>query len=92
MVGDESRRKVHAQVERAVAGDPVGGGLVRSLDRPGGNVTGLSNLAEGLSAKWLELLKEAAPNLTRVAVLRVPDAPVDPSVKRRIGLRPLAAF
>jgi putative ABC transport system substrate-binding protein len=58
-----------------VAGDPVGLGLVRSLDRPGGNVTGLSNLAEGLSAKWLELLKEAAPTLTRVAVLRVPDSP-----------------
>ena len=58
-----------------VAGDPVGAGLVRSLGRPGGNVTGLSNLAEGLSAKWLELLKEAAPTLTRVAVLLVPDTP-----------------
>src|SRR2546423_771818 len=40
------------------AGDPVGTGLVSSLSRPGGNVTGLSNLAEGLSAKWLELLAE----------------------------------
>jgi putative ABC transport system substrate-binding protein len=56
-----------------VSGDPVGSGLVKSLDRPGGNITGLANLAEGLSAKWLELLKEAAPSLARVAVLRIPD-------------------
>jgi putative ABC transport system substrate-binding protein len=67
-----------------VTGDPVGAGLVRSLDRPGGNVTGLSNLAEGLSAKWLELLKEAAPALTRVAVLRVPDTPSHAAMSKEI--------
>ena len=67
-----------------VAGDPVGAGLVRSLDRPGGNVTGLSNLAEGLSAKWLELLKEAAPTLIRVAVLRVPDTPAHATFSKEI--------
>jgi putative ABC transport system substrate-binding protein len=67
-----------------VAGDPVGIGLVRSLDRPGGNVTGLSNLAEGLSAKWLELLKEAAPTLTRVAVLRVPDTSAHAAFSKEI--------
>lgn len=67
-----------------VAGDPVGTGLVRSLDRPGGNVTGLSNLAEGLSAKWLELLKEAVPTLTRVAVLRVPDTPAHAAFSKEI--------
>ena len=50
-------------------GDPVGTGLVSSLAHPGGNVTGLSNLAEGLSAKWLELLTETAPGITRVGVL-----------------------
>lgn len=66
-----------------VAGDPVGMGLVRSLGRPGGNVTGLSNLAEGLSAKWLELLKEAAPTLTRVAVLRV-DTPAHATFSKEI--------
>jgi len=54
------------------AGDPVGTGLVSSLAHPGGNVTGLSNLAEGLSAKWLELLTEAAPGITRVGVLMEP--------------------
>jgi putative ABC transport system substrate-binding protein len=67
-----------------VTGDPVGAGLVKSLDRPGGNITGLSNLAEGLSAKWLELLKEAAPTLTRVAVLRVPDTPAHAAFSKEI--------
>jgi putative tryptophan/tyrosine transport system substrate-binding protein len=55
-----------------IAGDPVGAGLVDSLARPGGNVTGFMNFEYSLSAKWLELLKEIAPNITRVAVLRDP--------------------
>jgi ABC-type uncharacterized transport system substrate-binding protein len=55
-----------------VAGDPVGAGLVDNLARPGGNVTGFMNYEYSLSAKWLELLKEIAPNITRVAVLRDP--------------------
>ena len=50
--------------------DPVGAGFVDSLARPGGNVTGFTNFEYGLSAKWLELLKEIAPSLTRAAVLR----------------------
>jgi len=50
-------------------GDPVGTGLVTSLARPGGNVTGLSGLAPELSGKRLELLKEAFPKISRVAVL-----------------------
>jgi putative ABC transport system substrate-binding protein len=50
--------------------DPVGAGFVDSLARPGGNVTGFTNFEYGLSAKWLELLKEIAPALTRSAVLR----------------------
>ncbi len=49
--------------------DPVGAGLVASLARPGGNITGLSTLAPELSGKQLELLKEAMPGMTRVAVL-----------------------
>jgi putative tryptophan/tyrosine transport system substrate-binding protein len=52
--------------------DPVEAGLVESLARPGGNVTGLTNLATELGAKQLELLKEAVPKLTRVAVLYEP--------------------
>jgi putative ABC transport system substrate-binding protein len=49
--------------------DPVGAGLVASLARPGGNITGLSTLAPELSGKQLELLKEVMPSMTRVAVL-----------------------
>ena len=49
--------------------DPVASGFVASLARPGGNITGLSNLAPELSGKRLELLKEIVPRLSRVAVL-----------------------
>ena len=52
-----------------IAGDPVGSGLVPSLARPGGNITGLASLTAELSIKGLELLKEAAPKVSRVAVL-----------------------
>jgi ABC-type uncharacterized transport system substrate-binding protein len=51
------------------AGDPVGAGIVASLARPGGNVTGLSSQTAGGEEKRLELLKELRPNLSRVAVL-----------------------
>jgi putative ABC transport system substrate-binding protein len=50
--------------------DPVGAGYVASLARPGGNVTGFTNFEYAIGGKWLELLKEIAPNVTRVAVLR----------------------
>jgi putative tryptophan/tyrosine transport system substrate-binding protein len=55
--------------------DPVGAGFVDSLARPGGNATGFTNLEYGLGAKWLELLKEIAPRVTRAAVLRDPAIP-----------------
>jgi putative ABC transport system substrate-binding protein len=53
--------------------DPVGAGFVDSLARPGGNATGFVSFEYGLSAKWLELLKEIAPRVTRVAVIRDPE-------------------
>ena len=59
--------------------DPVGAGLVASLARPGGNVTGFMQFEYSLSAKWLELLKQIAPSVTRAAVLR------DPVVTAGIG-------
>jgi putative ABC transport system substrate-binding protein len=59
----------------SVVGDPVGSGFVASLARPGANITGLSNTAEQLSGKRLELLKELVPGLTRVALLRNPTNP-----------------
>jgi putative tryptophan/tyrosine transport system substrate-binding protein len=50
--------------------DPVGAGYVDSLARPGGNVTGFTNMEYGMSGKWLELLKQTAPRVTRAAVVR----------------------
>lgn len=55
--------------------DPVEAGLIESLARPGGNVTGLTNLGRGLGGKQLELFKEAVPKLVRVAVLYDPAIP-----------------
>ena len=50
--------------------DPAGQGFVQSLEHPGGNITGISNVESRMGAKWLELLKQIAPNLTQVAVVR----------------------
>jgi putative ABC transport system substrate-binding protein len=58
-----------------ITGNPVGSGLVASLSRPGGNITGMSLLSGEYSAKWLELLTKAAPTLHRIAVLWNPDNP-----------------
>ena len=67
-----------------MSGDPVGSGLVASLARPGGNVTGLSLLSGEYSAKWLQLLKEAAPKLRRVGVLWNPDNPAAAEEAKRM--------
>ena len=56
--------------------DPVGAGWVNSLARPGGNATGFTNFEYSMGAKWLELLKEMAPAVTRAAVIRDPDLSV----------------
>jgi putative ABC transport system substrate-binding protein len=50
--------------------DPVGSGFIKSLARPGGNVTGFTQFEYSLAAKWVELLKEIAPHVTRAAVIR----------------------
>jgi putative ABC transport system substrate-binding protein len=60
--------------------DPVGAGFVDSLARPGGNVTGFMIYEYNLSGKWLELLKQIAPSVTRVAVIRNPENPVGVAV------------
>jgi putative ABC transport system substrate-binding protein len=57
----------------AQVSDPVASGFVQSLARPGGNTTGFMQFEFGLSGKWLELLKQVAPDVTRAAVLRDPD-------------------
>ena len=63
----------------AVLPDPVGSGFVKSLSRPGGNATGFMMFEYSLCGKWLELLKEIAPRVTRAAVLR------DPAITAAIG-------
>jgi putative ABC transport system substrate-binding protein len=55
--------------------DPVGAGFVVSLAHPGGNATGFTSIEYGMSGKWLELMREIAPGVTRVAVLRDPTVP-----------------
>jgi len=57
-----------------ISNDPVGTGFVASLARPGGNITGLSNISPELSGKRLELLREVVPGLSRVAFLRNPES------------------
>ena len=66
--------------------DPVGNGFVASLARPGGNITGLSNLSPEVSGKQLELLKETVPKLSRVAVLSTSTYPGQALQIREIGL------
>jgi putative ABC transport system substrate-binding protein len=63
----------------AIVIDPVGAGFVANLARPGGNATGFTMFEYGMSGKWLELLKEIAPGVTRAAVLR------DPAIASGIG-------
>jgi putative ABC transport system substrate-binding protein len=57
----------------AVVSDPVGSGFVNSLSRPGGNITGFINVESSLSGKWIELLKEVVPHLSRAALLFNPE-------------------
>ncbi|HEY6382998.1 MAG TPA: ABC transporter substrate-binding protein, partial [Pseudolabrys sp.] len=63
----------------AVAADPVGAGFVASLARPGGNATGFTSFEYGIGGKWVELLKQIAPSVTRAAVIR------DPAITAGIG-------
>ena len=73
----------------ANAGDPVGAGLVASLARPRGNVTGLSSLAVELNTKRIEILKDAVPKLARVGLLRPPGVSIGRDLQLK-ELRPAA--
>jgi putative ABC transport system substrate-binding protein len=81
----------------AASGDPVGLGLVTSLARPGGNVTGLSTLGVGVSAKRVEIFKEAIPGMSRLGILWDPesldkekDLRESQSAAQRLGVQPFA--
>ena len=74
-----------------LVGDPVGSGLVASLARPGGNVTGVSNIMAELSGKQLELLKAAVPAISRVTVLYNPLTPGPQLNRTREAAQALAA-
>ncbi len=83
-------------VVMSVDGDPVAAGLVASLARPGGNVTGTSTLFEELIQKWLELLHAAVPKARNIAILSNPDNVIDPyfsarfdEAAQRIGVKTL---
>ena len=71
-----------------VVGDPIAEGLVGSLARPGGNVTGLSNVTNDLVGKWLELLKLVTPGVSLIAVLMKPDSM--PEEARKVRLKEVA--
>ena len=79
-VGPLQRATRTVPIVFAVTPDPVGAGFVDSLARPGGNITGFAAYEYGLGAKWLELLKQIAPSVMRLAVLR------DPTITAGIGL------
>src|SRR5262249_12645211 len=75
--GGQAIREVSRTVPVVLAQsiDPVGQGQIASLARPGGNITGFTQFEYSLSGKWLQLLKEFAPGVTRVGVLRSPGGP-----------------
>ena len=65
--------------------DPVSDGFVTSLARPGGNITGFTIFEHSFAGKWLEMLKEVVPSMTRVAVMQNPDHPAWNAYQRAIG-------
>jgi putative tryptophan/tyrosine transport system substrate-binding protein len=79
-VGPLQRATRTVPIVFAATPDPVGAGFVDSLARPGGNITGFTPYEYGIGAKWLEVLKQIAPSVTRVAVVR------DPAITAGIGL------
>jgi len=68
--------------------DPVGQGFVQSLARPGGNMTGFSSYDAPILGKWLQLLKQIAPGVTRVAIIFNPNTGFGPSLNREIEAAP----
>jgi putative ABC transport system substrate-binding protein len=81
----ELRRQTHTiPIVFVLVPDPVGLGFVQSLARPGGNITGFASYDASIIGKWLQLLKEAAPSVTRVAVIFNPETAYAPSLNGEI--------
>src|SRR6516225_10706637 len=79
------RQQTHTRsIVFVIVADPVGLGVVQSLARPGGNITGFSSWDAAIIGKWLQLLKGAAPGVTRVAAIFNPDTAFAPSLNREI--------
>ena len=76
----------HVPIVFVAVGDPVGSGFVASLARPGGNITGFSSYDGPMGGKWLEVLKETAPHLTRVMAILHPETPVHQAFWRSIDV------
>src|SRR5947208_382380 len=74
-IGAAQKATTTIPIVMATTGDPVGSGFVKSLARPGGNITGLSNMGGDTGAKLLDLLLTVVPRLSRVAVLVTPTSP-----------------
>ncbi len=86
---EEARRATSTiPIVMVAVADPVASKLVQSLARPGGNTTGLSLRIPGLSEKWLQLLKEVVPTLTRVGVVVAPQAPDPVALKEMRAVAP----
>jgi putative ABC transport system substrate-binding protein len=86
--GEARRATSTIPIVMVAVADPVASKLVQSLARPGGNTTGLSLRIPGLSEKWLQLLKEAVPTLTRVGVVVAPQAPDPDALKEMRAVAP----
>jgi len=94
-VGTEAAMRATSTIPivMALVSDPVGSGLVKSLARPGGNVTGLSVMTSDLNSKRLQMLKDIVPGLTRVAVLWNPDHPFHHQVIKELkAIAPLLSI
>jgi len=78
------RATITVPIVMAIIGDPVAAGIIASMARPGGNITGQSFFYPELSAKWIELLKEVMPQMARVASLLNPSGAGTERVRKRL--------
>lgn len=81
-LGAVRKQKVAVPIVFVAVSDPVGGGFVESLARPGGNATGFANFSPEMGAKWVEVLREVSPSLDRIVLLLNPAIPANQALAR----------